>query len=158
MDNNNNISIKIGKKLSAAGKTLALAESCTGGFISHLIISVPGSSQYYLGGIISYHNKIKKEELTVRKKTLKKYGAVSAECASEMALGIRKEFGVNFALATTGIAGPTGGVPGKPVGTVYIALAHKKNIIVERFNFKGTRLKIIQQTAQAALEMLYKAL
>ena len=158
MEKSKKLSAEIGKILSSKNKTLAIAESCTGGYISHLITSVSGSSAYYMGGIISYHNKIKKEELTVRKKTLKKHGAVSAECAGEMVLGIKKEFKVDYALATTGIAGPTGGVKGKPVGTVYIALAYKKKLLVERFQFKGTRLQIIEQSANKALEMLRKAI
>lgn len=152
------LSSEIGRQLAAKNKTLAIAESCTGGYISHLITSVAGSSAYYMGGIISYHNKIKKEELSVREKTLKKHGAVSAECAGEMALGIKKEFKTDFAIATTGIAGPTGAVKGKPVGTVYIAIANKKKLVVERFQFNGNRLQVIRQSASKALEMLLKVL
>lgn len=149
-----NLSADIGKKLKAKKKTLAIAESCTGGYLSHLITSVAGSSDYFTGSVISYSNKIKQQELGVKKKTLKKFGAVSSECAGEMVSGIRKEFKVDYALATTGIAGPGGSVKGKPIGTVYIAVASKKNIIVERFNFKGSRLKVIEQSANKALEML----
>jgi len=154
MPEQKNISAEIGKILTAKKKTLAVAESCTGGFLSHLITSISGSSAYYMGGIISYDNKIKTEELGVRKKTLKKYGAVSAECAGEMVLGVKKKFKVDYALATTGIAGPTGAVKGKPVGTVYISLSNKKNVVVERFTFKGSRKSVIEQSAIKALQIL----
>ncbi len=149
-----NLPAEIGKKLKAKKKTIAIAESCTGGYLSHLITQVSGCSDYFIGGIISYSNKIKEKDLGVKKKTLKKFGAVSAECAGEMVLGIRKKMKTDFALATTGIAGPTGATKGKPVGTVYIAFASKKNLLVERFLFKGTRKQVIEQSAQRALEIL----
>ena len=148
------LSKEIGKKLKAKKKTLALAESCTGGYLSHLITSVSGSSAYYKGGIVSYDNAVKVKILGVKKKTLQKFGAVSAECAKEMASGILKKLKTDYALATTGIAGPSGAVKGKPVGTVYIAFASKKVVLAERFQFKGGRLQVIKQTAQQAVEIL----
>ncbi|HXB39141.1 MAG TPA: CinA family protein [Bacteroidia bacterium] len=148
------LSAEIGKKLRLKKKTIAIAESCTGGYLSHLITQIPGSSDYFTGSVISYSDKVKQKALGVKKKILKKYGAVSSECAGEMVSGIRKEFKVDYALATTGIAGPQGAIRGKPVGTVYIALANKKNLLVERFHFKGTRQRVIEQSANKALEML----
>lgn len=152
------IAADIGKKLKAKKKTLAIAESCTGGYISHLITAISGSSAYFTGGVISYDNKIKVSELGVKTKTLKNFGAVSAECCGEMVSGIQKSFKTDFALATTGIAGPTGATKGKPVGTVYVALATKKNVWIERCVFKGNRQRVIEQSAQKALEMLHNAL
>jgi len=148
------LSADIGKALRSRKKKLAIAESCTGGYLSHLITSVSGSSDYFMGGIIAYDNQIKIKELGVRTYTLKKYGAVSAECAGEMAIGITKRMKTDLALAVTGIAGPTGGVKGKPVGTVYIAFVAKNELLVERFSFKGNRKRVIEQSAHKALEML----
>lgn len=103
------LAVEIGKKLLAAKKTLSIAESCTGGYISHLITSVPGSSAYYVGGIIAYDNSVKTALLGVKKKTLREFGAVSEDCAREMVKGIRKKLDSDLAIATTGIAGPGGG-------------------------------------------------
>lgn len=149
------LSRQIGKTLSLRGKTLAIAESCTGGFISHLVTSVPGSSAYFTGAVISYDNKIKTGLLGVKSSTLKKHGAVSAECVGEMAKSIRKKFDTNYALATSGIAGPTGAVKGKPVGTVFIALATQNKLLVGRYHFKGGRRQVISQAAQKALQLLW---
>ena len=109
--------------LTRRRKTLALAESCTGGFIANRITNVPGASKIFLGGIVAYSNGAKEKFLGVRPETLKKHGAVSEAVAREMAEGARKKFGADFAIAVTGIAGPAGGTKGKPVGTVFIALA-----------------------------------
>src|ERR1035437_590543 len=129
MTNYKDISSEIGKILSSKNKTLAVAESCTGGYLSHLITLISGSSVYFKGGIIAYDNSIKIAELNVSEETLKNYGAVSIECAKEMAVGVLKKFDVDFALSTTGIAGPTGERPGKPVGLVWIGLATREKII-----------------------------
>ncbi len=150
------ISSEIGKILSSKNKTLAVAESCTGGYLSHLITSISGSSAYFKGGIIAYDNAIKISHLNVSEETLKKFGAVSIECAKEMAACVLKKFDVDYALSTTGIAGPTGETPGKPLGTVCIAIATKEKIIAERFQFKGSRKEVIEQSANKALEMLLK--
>lgn len=133
---------KIGKELSAAGATIAGAESCTGGLVSQLITAVPGSSEYFPGAVISYSNEAKASFLGVKPSTLKKHGAVSAECAREMALGAKKNFSSDYAFSVTGIAGPGGGTAAKPVGLVYFGLATPKAVKVFRRIFTGGRDKI----------------
>ncbi|MGZ3865561.1 MAG: CinA family protein [Bacteroidia bacterium] len=152
------IAAEIGKVLSAQGKTLAVAESCTGGFISHSITINAGSSAYFKGGVVAYDNSIKQFLLHVNENTLKNFGAVSIETAREMAAGALKNFNADYALSTTGIAGPTGETPGKPVGTVCIGFATKEKVVAERYQFNGTREEIIQQSAQKALEILLKVI
>ena len=137
-------------------KTLALAESCTGGNIANRVTNVPGASAVFLGGVVSYANDAKEKFLGVRAETLKQNGAVSEAVASEMAEGAREKFGADFALAVTGIAGPTGGTPEKPVGTVFIALAGAPGTAVERKLNSYERETFKQVTAQQALEMLRK--
>jgi PncC family amidohydrolase len=156
MEKRNELSSQIGKLLSAKGKTLAVAESCTGGYISHLITSVSGSSAYFKGGVIAYDNSIKSFLLHVNEATFRNSGAVSIECAKEMAAGALKNFNTDFALSTTGIAGPTGETPGKPVGTICIGIATKEKVTAERFQFTGNREEIIKQSANKALEILLK--
>lgn len=148
----------VGEKLQKQNKTLALAESCTGGYLSHLITSIPGSSAYYKGGIVAYDNAIKTAELLVSPATIQTHGAVSAACAEEMAQGVLKKMQADIALATTGIAGPTGATANKPVGTVYIALATKQKVQAQLFTFANTRLHNIQMASDAALSMLNQAL
>lgn len=148
------LSKQIGRLLKKKRATLGVAESCTGGFISHMIISVPGSSAYFKGAIVSYDNQVKSGVLGVKSQTLRQYGAVSAACAAELARGTLKTLKCDYAIATTGIAGPTGAVKGKPVGTVYIAFASKSALVVERFSFRGGRLQVIRHAARQALEML----
>ncbi|MEM1513628.1 MAG: CinA family protein [Candidatus Thermoplasmatota archaeon] len=133
---------------------VATAESCTAGLIAHTLTNISGSSEYYKGGIIAYSNEIKVKILGVKEETLKKYGAVSEQTAKEMAEGARKVIGVDVAIATTGIAGPTGGTAEKPVGLVYIALATPEATEVKRFIFKGDRLENKQNFCNAALGML----
>jgi nicotinamide-nucleotide amidase len=140
--------------LTRREKTLALAESCTGGFIANGITNVPGASKIFLGGIVAYSNDVKEKFLGVHPETLKKHGAVSAAVAREMAKGARKKFGADFAIAVTGIAGPTGGTKGKPLGTVFISVAGAFGTLVEcRLNRFG-REKFKQVTARQALELL----
>ena len=147
----------IGKWLSKNNKRLAVAESCTGGYLSHLITSIPGSSQFYEGGIVSYSNNVKREILNVREQNLKKHGAVSEFVVNDMAINTMGLFDVDFTIAISGIAGPDGGTSEKPVGTVWIAVASTTNIIAEKFSFgtQGGREVVIQRAANSALYMIY---
>ncbi|HXD92783.1 MAG TPA: competence/damage-inducible protein A [Bacteroidia bacterium] len=148
----------VGEALSKKNKTIAVAESCTGGYISHLITSIAGSSAYYKGSVVAYENEIKVAELNVKKATLDTYGAVSVECAKEMACGILKKFDTDYAIATTGIAGPTGETHDKPIGTVCIAIATKTEVIAQKFIFGNDRVRNIHMAADMALNMLNKAI
>jgi PncC family amidohydrolase len=134
--------------------TLAVAESCTGGLIGSAVTAVSGSSDYFLGGVIAYSNRIKIEQLNVAEDALKLYGAVSDVIACQMADGVRKSFGADVAVSVTGIAGPDGGTDEKPVGTVFVGLATGKNTASTRFQFSGDRISVRQQTVAAAIEML----
>ena len=145
---------KIGALLRQQGATLATAESCTGGLIGSLITDVPGSSDYYLGGVIAYANAVKEAALGVQAQTLQTVGAVSRETALQMARGVRQRLGATFALSTTGIAGPTGGSEEKPVGLVYIALVGPGVERCERHIWHGDRQENKQRSARRALEML----
>jgi nicotinamide-nucleotide amidase len=140
--------------LTARKRTLALAESCTGGNIAHRVTNVPGASSVFLGGMVSYANEAKENILGVSPEALKEHGAVSEVVAREMAEGARKKFGADFAIAVTGIAGPTGGTKEKPVGTVFIALAGGFGTVVERKLNSFDRATFKELTAQQALEML----
>ncbi|HBO83607.1 MAG: hypothetical protein A2073_00120 [Deltaproteobacteria bacterium GWC2_42_11] len=145
---------EIGELLLKNNLTLGLAESCTGGLIGNLITNVPGSSGYFIGGVIAYSNKMKIEMLGVSQKTLDMYGAVSEETAVEMAIGIRGAAIVDIGLAVTGIAGPEYGTEEKPVGTIYIVLSDGIETRCRRFCFEGTRLEIKAKTAENALLIL----
>lgn len=145
---------RVGRLLLAGNLTMGTAESCTGGNIAHLITSVPGSSAWFLGGIVSYSNQVKQEVLGVSEKTLEQYGAVSQPVAEQMVLGVKRILHCDCAVATSGIAGPGGGSPDKPVGTVWIAALCKDKIITSLFHFKGNRQEIISQSSEAALTML----
>jgi len=140
--------------LTERKQTLALAESCTGGGIAHRLTNVPGASAVFLGGMVAYSNAAKQKFLGVRAERLARHGAVSEAVARAMAEGARKRFGADFALAVTGIAGPTGGTKTKPVGTVFIALADAPETVVERRFNPGGREQFKDLTAQQALEML----
>jgi len=148
----------VGKRLAAGGFTLGVAESCTGGLISHRITGVPGSSTYFQMGIVAYSNRCKQKLLGVDKELLRKYGAVSPQTARAMAEGMREHCGVDVALSTTGIAGPGGGTPKKPVGLVYLALAHAGGTIVRRENFSWDRENNKTAAAQAGLVLLWEFL
>ncbi len=149
---------EVGDALRQRGLTLATAESCTGGLVGHLITNVPGSSDYYKGGVTAYANEVKEELLHVAREILDEKGAVSAECAQEMAKGVRTVLDSDIGIATTGIAGPTGGTPEKPVGLVYIALATKDYVYCEKHIFHRDREGNKRDAADAALEMLMRYL
>ncbi len=144
--------------LTQRRETVSAAESCTGGKLSMKITSIPGSSAVFPGSVISYSNDIKTEELGISPTILKNYSAVSEECAIAMAEGIRKKFGTTYSLSITGIAGPDGGSPAKPVGTVWIALATAHHTIAKLFRFGGEREDIRERSADAALELLRRYL
>ena len=148
------VEAEIGELLRAKGLTLAIAESCTGGLLGHLITDVPGSSDYFLGGVISYSDEAKERLLGVRRETLLEEGAVSEETAFEMARGARDLFHSDLALAITGIAGPGGGTADKPVGLVYIALAAPDRELSERHIWSEDRLGNKRRSAERALELL----
>lgn len=136
------------------GIRLATAESCTGGLLGHRLTNVPGSSEYYLGGVTAYAYEAKVRLLGVRWESLEKYGAVSREVALEMAHGIGQALGADIALSITGIAGPGGGMPDKPVGLTWIAISAVSIAEAWRFVFQGNRLENKEQSAQAAMKLL----
>ncbi len=136
--------------------TIATAESCTGGNVSGRLTSIAGSSDYFLGGIVAYSNQAKQSLLGVSAETLETRGAVSAECAREMAEGARRVFAADLAVATTGIAGPGGATPRKPVGLVYLALAGPDGTTTEEFHFPGGREVVTAAATDAALLLLQR--
>jgi len=138
--------------------TLAGAESWTGGRRGHRLTSVPGSSSYFERGVLVYSNRAKEELLGVPAEVLRAHGAVSAPCAEAMARGIAERAGAPCALAITGIAGPDGGTPAKPVGTVFVGLAVEGQVSARRFRFLGDRASVKWQSTQAAFDMLRRAL
>jgi nicotinamide-nucleotide amidase len=150
------LSETLGKILLEKGETIATAESCTGGFLSHLITSVAGSSAYYKGSIIAYDNSIKKSELNIADEILSKHGAVSEACVLEMASQIRMKFNTDYAIATSGIAGPGGGTTDKPVGTVWIGIASKNETKAYMFNMGDNRERTILRTALMGMDLLRK--
>src|SRR3989337_2750291 len=131
---------QIGEKLRAHGLRLAVAESCTGGLVGHRLTNIPGSSTYYMGRVTAYAYEAKGRLLGVTWETLEKNGAVSAETVSEMALGIRRALAADMGIAVSGIAGPGGGTPEKPVGLVWMAVSAPDGAWTRHFNFKGERL------------------
>ena len=147
---------KVVKKFLHNQKTLAIAESCTGGLLGDLLTNIPGSSAFFFLGIIAYDNAAKSKILKVPATLIKKYGAVSLPVAKSMAQGVRKLLKTDYGLSITGIAGPSGGSKDKPIGLVFIALNTNSQSIVQKFIFKGSRLKIKKQAAQTALKMLAK--
>jgi len=142
---------EIGEMLRQKGLTLGAVESATGGLISHLITNVSGSSDYYKGSVTAYSNEIKIKVVGVKEATLKKYGAVSPQVAEEMAQGGGKVLATDICVADTGIAGPTGATPGKPVGLFYIGLSHKTGTYSRKHIFHGTRQQNKRSAAEAAL-------
>ena len=156
--NNETMAEVIGRLLVQQGKTLAVAESCTGGFISHLITAVPGCSVWFKGSVTAYANETKENILGVKKELISDFGAVSEEVAKEMANGVLKVLNADFAISTTGIAGPDGGSEEKPVGTVWMAVAAKEGVNAFKFLFGDNRERNIQRSAQTALQMLRKVI
>ncbi len=138
--------------------TLSTAESCTGGYLAHRITSVPGSSEYYIGSVIAYDNAIKTSCLEINQELIEKFGAVSEEVVTAMALGIKKQFKTDYAISTSGIAGPSGGTPDKPVGTVWIAIAGPDSITSRKFMLGTERFSVIQSTCLNAFHLLLKML
>jgi PncC family amidohydrolase len=148
----------VARVLTEQRLTIAVAESCTGGLIAHQLTNVSGSSAYFVGGVVAYSNQVKERMLGVSSETLSSYGAVSEECAREMARGVRRLLDTDVAISSTGIAGPSGGTPEKPVGLVYVALAAEDLERCERHLWSGDRWENKQQTCEAALEMLRRYL
>jgi nicotinamide-nucleotide amidase len=142
--------------LKSTKKTLSTAESCTGGNIAHLITSIPGSSAVYNGSVVSYANEAKKDLLSVKEKTLQQFGAVSEQTVTEMVNGALKELKTDYAIATSGIMGPDGGTPEKPVGAVWIAVGNTKKIIALQHSFRFDRERNIELTTHNALTMLFR--
>lgn len=148
----------LGECLRDSHLHLAVAESCTGGLIGHRITSVSGSSEYFLGGVIAYANDAKVGELGVDPGVLAAEGAVSEQVAREMAIGVREKFRADIGVSTTGIAGPTGATPQKPVGLVFIGVAGKQSVRVRSFSFSGSRADVKHAASEAALNMVQEYL
>jgi len=146
----------VSKLLKKSKKKLALAESCTGGYISHLITSLPGSSQFFEGAIVSYSNEVKRDILNVRETNLKKHGTVSEFVVNDMAINTMSLFETDYTIAVSGIAGPSGGTEEKPIGLVWIAVATPTRVVTQKFLFgkNGGREVIIKRAALSALNML----
>jgi nicotinamide-nucleotide amidase len=154
IDEDITLQVLIGRMLKDKHKTVATAESCTGGYIAHLITSVPGSSNYFKGSVVSYDNSIKKNILKVKDETLQTVGAVSEETVREMLRGVLNIMQTDYAIAVSGIMGPDGGTPDKPVGTVWLAVGNNENIETKKFQFRFERLRNIELTAINALNFL----
>ena len=153
-EENKNIEVLAGEKLRAKGLTIGTAESCTGGAIAALLTSVAGSSDYFRGSIIAYSNEVKHNLLGVSTDDLMHYGAVSKPVVEQMAKGALPALGCDYAIATSGIAGPSGGTPEKPVGTIWIAVANQETVISKKFNFITIREQNIQRAVNTSLVML----
>lgn len=152
------LEVAVGKKLIQAGLTIAVAESCTGGYLSHLITSVPGSSSYFLGSIIPYAYEIKMRQLGVKPETLEQFGAVSEETIREMANLVRAKFNTNIGVATSGIAGPGGATPEKPVGMVWIAYSDKYQTVTRKLQLSTDRALNIKMASVAVLNLVRQTL
>jgi nicotinamide-nucleotide amidase len=148
----------VGQTLRKKDLTIATAESCTAGLVADRITNVPGSSEYFIGGVVAYSNDIKKLICGVKQETLKKFGAVSKETVIEMAAGIKEHFKTNIGLSISGIAGPAGGTAEKPIGLVYLGIATKRGTKFEERRFSGNRRMIKEQSAMAALDLLRRTL
>lgn len=152
------LEVAVGKRLNALQATVATAESCTGGLIASRLTDISGSSAYLEGGVVSYSNAAKARLLGVAQQTLTDHGAVSEPVAREMALGARALFSTDYAVSVTGIAGPGGGTPEKPVGLTYIGVAWAGGVEVERYVWTGSRTANKQASADAAFRLLLKVM
>lgn len=155
-DRDESMEMVVGKLLKKAGKTLGTAESCTGGYIAHLITTHAGSSDYFVGSVVSYDNKVKEGLLGVMPETLETHGAVSEAAVRQMASGALAKLGTDYAIAVSGIMGPGGGSDEKPVGTVWVAAASKHEVLVQQMHFRFDRRRNIELTATNALNLLRK--
>jgi nicotinamide-nucleotide amidase len=151
---NDPLEVVVGKLLGEKKLTLSVAESCTGGYLSHLITSVPGSSEYFLGGLVSYSNDVKIHDLGVHRETLQDHGAVSEPVIRQMANQVRLKFHTDIGVATSGIAGPAGGTPDKPVGTVWIACSNATQTVARKLQLSKDRIINIKISASAALNLV----
>jgi len=149
---------KIFTLLTSKKLKVATAESCTGGLIAHTLTNISGSSDYFDRGIVSYSNNAKSELLDVPENILSKFGAVSEQVAKAMAEGVRKKSNIDIGIATTGIAGPTGGTKEKPVGLAYIAVSTDNGTVVKKYQFSGERIENKRSTCDAALILLLESL
>ena len=145
----------IGDLLRERGWTVSIAESCTGGLICDRITDVPGSSDYFEGGMVNYSNKSKAKHLGIPLDYIRKYGAVSPQVAKKMAQGVRETFNTTFGLSTTGVAGPTGGTKRSPVGRIFIGIAKGNRTWVKKLDLKGNRREIKEEATETALHFLY---
>ncbi|MBK6344040.1 MAG: competence/damage-inducible protein A [Flavobacteriales bacterium] len=152
------LELVVGRLLKENGQTLSTAESCTGGYVSHLITSVPGSSAYFIGGVVSYANAVKMEELGIPSDMLELNGAVSQPVVERMAQGVRQALKTDWSIALSGVAGPDGGTDEKPVGTVWMAVAGPDGVQAAKVYLPGTRDLVIKRSALAVLNMLRKSL
>ena len=158
MENIDELASRVIEIFREKGLSLALAESCTGGMISAQLTAIPGSSAVFLGGAATYSNELKQLFLGVSETTLSKFGAVSRECAKEMVEGICARTGADAGISVTGIAGPSGGTPDKPVGRVYIGIKFQSTTRIFECNFRGGREQVRNQTVSRALNELRKLL
>jgi len=148
----------VGKLLAASGKTLSVAESCTGGLIGMRLTDIPGSSAYFIEGVVAYSNEAKMRTLSVSEETLSEFGAVSSETAAAMAAGVRERAKTDYAISVTGIAGPDGGTAEKPVGTVFIGYSDPSKSKTMKLVLPGDRELIRWRSSQAALDYLRRQL
>jgi nicotinamide-nucleotide amidase len=155
-DRDETIQMTLSRILRAQNKSLSTAESCTGGYIAHLITSIPGASSNFKGTVVSYDNEIKTQVLKVSPESLRSSGAVSEEVVKQMAEGVLLLMNSDYAIATSGIMGPDGGTPEKPVGTVWIAAGNRNKVIAQKFHFRFDRQRNIELTAASALNLLRK--
>jgi nicotinamide-nucleotide amidase len=148
----------IGSLLRDKGWTLSIAESCTGGLVCDRITNVSGSSDYFMGGMVTYSNESKAKYLGIQLHEIKRYGAVSPQVAKKMAQGVRKAFNTTFGLSTTGVAGPTGGTKRSPIGRVFIGFANERRTWVKKEDLKGSRREIKKKAVERALQLFYGTL